>query len=109
MTTEDKDTESKIDKLTRIILDGRDDIHVFSKKHVESLLAIVEVYDKNPKAIEAWVWLYDTAFRFKSVGNFFIGVVKWLLLLGGSFLLFKENGIIVAKTLFTNIYKLFGN
>lgn len=63
-----------------------------TQKQLEAVIAIVEAHEKNPKAIEAWVWLYDTAERFKSVGVFLTGFLKWSLIFVATLIAWKNGG-----------------
>ena len=114
---DEKELKDDLDKITKL-LSERQGIRIFNTEEVETLIdfikhknsymELIEIHKKNPKALGAWVWIYDTAVRFSSVGNFFIGTMKYIVLLGASAMLFVDKPALMIKNLITNISNIFG-
>lgn len=116
----EKEIKDDLDKITKL-LSERQGIRIFNSEEVETLIdfikhknsymELIEIHNRNPKALEAWVWLYDmydTAIRFRSVGNFFIGTIKYIVLLGASAMLLVDKPVLALKNFISNISSIFG-
>lgn len=53
----------------------------FTAEHSSALEELAKLYSENPKAIEAWVWIYDTYGRLRFLGLSLSGTLKWFLVM----------------------------
>lgn len=64
-------------------------MRVFTDEEAQALAVLAKIEQDNPGAIAAWVWLYDTAGRFRLIGVSLTGLLKWGVVVAGLIAAYK--------------------
>lgn len=98
--TSDQQAEMIAARLAEL-LNNNGDVHVidpdaakflelFAKSFIDNPDAAKTIID-NPKALAAWVWIYETWSRVRLLGVSLTGLLKWSLIFVGTIIAIKQG------------------